>query len=279
VDLAGLIDLVRAPETRLPALSFVVQSRRHAISVHVEQMDESEQMRLAEAPVHPLLLCTALAKSAARPAAPDVRVGDYLRGELVSDLEETLLIPDDALSSRELTQLLDLESSLLEDLMILSVGRLFSDDGMSTEFLRELVRDLIENTSNEDIPISVHEARWATWLTTNPSLTVIPFNSETRAALLFAYGFAYNSRFHNALEYYDDHVNSVRSTINAAFSRGSQPDAIADLRARHEVASRLRDRARQFYWWNPIEIDAHAVGESAGEAYRRLVESERTHDE
>jgi hypothetical protein len=108
----------------------------------------------------------------------------------------------------------------------------------------------------------------------NPSLTVIPFNSEMRAALLFQYGFAYNSRFHNVREYYDDYVNSVRTAINAAFSRNSQADAIADLRAQHELASRLRDRARQFYWWNPSEIDAHAVGASAGEEFRRLAASE-----
>jgi hypothetical protein len=279
VDLAGVIDLVRARESRLPALSFFVECRRHAISVEIERMDRSEQMRLANALVHPLLLCTALAKSVARPSAPDVRVGAYLRGDLVSDLEETLLIPDDALSPREVTQLLDLESALLEDLMILAAERLFSDDGMSTEFLRELVRELVEKTSNEDISINVHEVRWATWLMTNPSLTVIPFNSEMRAALLFQYGFAHNSRFHNAIEYHDDQLNSVRSTINAALSRDSQPDGIADLRARYELTSRLRDRARQFYWWNPTEIDAHAVTASAGDELRRLAASEGTHDE
>ena len=279
MDLAGLIDLVRKPESRLPALSFLVQSRRQAISIDVEQMDESERMRLASAPVNPLLLCTALAMSAARPSVPDERVGDYLRGDLVSDLEETLLIPDDDLSPQELTQLLDLEASLLEDLMLLSAERLFSEDGMSTEFLRVLVRELVEKTWNEDISINVHEVRWATWLMTNPSLTVIPFESELRAVLLFQYGFAHNSRFHNVHEYYDDEVNSVRSTINAALSRGSQPDAIADLRTRHELALRLRDRARQFYWWNPSEIDAHAVSASAEQEFRRLVESEGTHDE
>ena len=278
MDLAGVIDLVRAPETRLPAMSFVVQSRRQAISVVVEQMDKSEQMRLAQAPVHPLLLCTALAKSAVRPAAPDVRVADYLRGDLVSDLEETLLILDDeTLSPRELTQLLDLESALMEDLMILSMDGLFSDS-MSTEFLRFLLRELVEKTRNEDISMNVHEVRWATWITSNPSLTVIPLDSEIRPVLLFQYGFAYNSRFHNAREYHDDQVNSFRSTINAALLRGLTPDAIADLKARHEVALRLRDRARQFYWWNPTEIDAHAVVEHAADV-RRLGESERTDDE
>jgi hypothetical protein len=277
--LAGLIDLIRAPETRLPALSFLVQSRRDAISVNAEQMDESEQMRLASAPVHPLLLCTALAKSAARPTALDARVGDYLRGELVLDLEETLLMPDDGLSPEELTELLDLEASLLEDLMILSADRLFSDEGVSTEFLRDLVRELVEKTSNEDISINVHEVRWSTWLTTNPSLTVVPFDSELRAALLFQYGFAYNSRFHNTLEYYEDRLNSVRSTMNDALSRGPEHDAIADLRAQHELAARLRDRAREFYWWNPCEIDAHAVGASVREEFLRLDASERTHDE
>lgn len=281
MNISNIIELLAASQTRLPTLAFMIQARRQALSHQFEERKELESsmqslMTVCETPVHPLLLCTALAQSVVGALDFGAVIEQYCGGEIVSHLEERFLLLGKSHEDSTLSQLLELESSMLNSLMILSIERIISHRNGSTEFLQRLLKDLVAGTTPPSLPISLHNVRWATWMETNPTFTVLPFKPDIPNAILFRYGFQHNSSFHNATDYSEDHLNSVKTAINAAIANKSGANLLAELKAKYQLAVRLRDRAREFYWWNPCEIDAHATTERFMEELKKKSLSDDT---
>jgi hypothetical protein len=265
VNTDALIELLGAPDGRLPGLAALVQARRQAVSLAYAEVEPSGLDPLVVTPVHPLLLCTSIAKAVLGDEDGFATVEGYSRGELVPGLEDRLVTLDGGADVR----LLDLEAALLDNLMILSTELAGFRPGLSTVLVRNIIRELVETTFGPDLETSIHGVRWATWLLANPPLTVAALAPEMQSALLFQYGFTHNSAFHNATTREEENLNAARAAFNDGLAGRADADALDRLKAGHDLALRRVERARLFYWWNPTEIDAHAVSDRAALEFER----------
>jgi hypothetical protein len=271
-ELQSIITLLKDPASYFSALALLTEARRVAVSLKLHRRSEGEEDELyrplCETPIHPLLLATALAKCIVCRTDIEAVIERYYEGAEISELEDRYILFGREAVEMNVDLILEVEASILENMMLLSLHRMFSIRNGPRLYFSHLLKSIEEGKPPDGNRVSMHTIRRATWHEFNPSLSVM-LRPIVRDAILYNYGFSWNSKFHNAREYFTDKFGEVKSAINSALAGNESADTLKRLKRQYVQCTNLKDRANQFYWWNPCEIDAHEVGEAAEAAAKK----------
>jgi hypothetical protein len=294
-------------------LSFFLEQRRTAIAEQLKLTSEnpnSSKIYLSNkdffTPVNPLLIATAICLSMIRNDDFKLILGRYTSGFAIPDLEPELLKLPSFSNEEQLNCFLHLEEKYVQAFCTISLKNIIVMQAQVLNFeeIKPTCSNLVlgkEFTFNFNWDIDKYDVFWQAWLIANGTYSMLQPIEEiecTRARVsdakgetiksinktLFYYGAANNSEIHNIREFYEYQLNESQKKFNkvlrSKLTGNQKKNALLEAKLNVENASKLVERSRRFYHWNPAEIDAHQFTERhTGDIFQALVDKKNSQND
>lgn len=228
---------------------------------------------------HPLLLPTTIAGCLVGNSMFDQLLKTFLEGGTSTNFSQSWVSVSADLfdDTKQLEQFLKYEQHYCSGLYAFLLdsfkpgGKNMFAHSLHSPLVNQLVERGYESSGIKDFKkeygFSPHVLRFNAWKVFNAPMAYLNgLGSEREAAILFRYGFAQNSFWHNTNDFAENDFEQAKRLFNRATISANQ-EIIMKAVKKLKISECLLRRTRRLYWWNPCEAHAHDSSESTMEAF------------